>query len=132
MRKNIRRMLESKERDYSASYSIVLVSNGISAYGACSNLGAPILAIVDHKLRVAASGRTQSVTGLHLVRQLRDLYPSTKLILYSGFADGALTMQAFAAGANMVVHKGDGEPENLLGAIYTLIGPPPRARKEPP
>jgi DNA-binding NarL/FixJ family response regulator len=71
----------------------------------------PRVAIVDFQLG--------DRDGLTLCRQLKQLAPPTRVLLYSAYADGPLALAAVIAGADGVVHKA-ALAEHLCRAIRTV------------
>lgn len=74
---------------------------------------APDVAVVDFQLG--------DRDGLTLCRQLKDLRHPTRVLLYSGYADGPLALAAVIAGADGVMHKA-ALAEDLCRAIRTVAG----------
>jgi DNA-binding NarL/FixJ family response regulator len=54
--------------------------------------------------------------GLSLCRRIKSDVPAPGVVLYSGFADPAMTVPAIVAGADAIVHKG-GQTRELFDAI---------------
>ena len=69
---------------------------------------APDVVVVDHRLEAG--------DGLTLTRQLKSLPDPPAVLLYSAYADAALTVAAIVAGADGVVSKGD-DAADLCAAI---------------
>ncbi len=68
----------------------------------------PDVVLLDHHLPDA--------DGLSLCQGLKARDPGRRVILYSAFADGAMTVPAVVAGADGLVHKG-ARPQELFEAI---------------
>jgi DNA-binding NarL/FixJ family response regulator len=56
------------------------------------------------------------VDGLTLCRRIKSDVPSPAVVIYSAFADPAMTVRAVVAGADGIVHKG-GQTRELFDAI---------------
>ena len=60
-----------------------------------------------------------SMSGIDLVRQLRPKHPHIKYLMLSGHAEQLYVRDAFDAGANGYVMKGD--PHQILAAIQQVL-----------
>ena len=56
------------------------------------------------------------IDGLTLCRRIKSQPPTPGVVLYSAFADPAMTVPAIVAGVDAIVHKG-GQPRELFEAI---------------
>ena len=56
------------------------------------------------------------IDGLTLCRRIKSEIPAPAVVLYSAFADPAMTVPAIVAGADGIIHKG-GETRELFDAI---------------
>jgi DNA-binding NarL/FixJ family response regulator len=71
----------------------------------------PDVVVLDYEL--------PRVNGLELCRQIKGDAPATAVVLYSAYADRALTVPAVLAGVDAMVHKGAPAVE-LFGAIEAV------------
>lgn len=71
----------------------------------------PAVAVVDYHL----SGRD----GLALTRRLKTLIPAPGVVIFSAYADAALTVAAIVAGADGVINKG-GRGDELCHAVRAV------------
>ena len=105
----------------------LLERGGFEVVGECADLPSflsqvalcrPNVAIVDLLVDPFGGGASD---GLEVVKQLRQLHPETKVIVFSGTTDTALSSRAFQEGAFAFLHKLSTNAEILLKVIRSVV-----------
>lgn len=87
--------------------------DGLEGFNACKELR-PDLVIVDIMV--------PSLNGLEIVRQLRKILPSSKLLIFSGHSTRDRVQAAMKAGVNGIIHKSASIDELEKGIERVLAG----------
>ncbi len=102
-------------------YRVTIVSTPEEAFSRASQSRFDLI-ITDYKMG--------SMTGVDLIKALREHHISTPVILLSGFVD-ALGLDENNTGADMVIQKSSNEVSHLVRGVKTLLKKASAPRKPP-
>jgi CheY-like chemotaxis protein len=100
-------------------YRVSIAVNGVEAFELFTSC---------HFDVVVTNNRMALMSGVELIRRMREVNPQARVVLLSGFDPLGLTEES--TGADAIIAKNNNEPANLLRCVRHLISRP-RRRKPP-
>jgi CheY-like chemotaxis protein len=99
-------------------HHVLTAPSGVEALELCGKHSFDIV-VTDYKM--------PKMNGVELIGRVRKLYPSTAIILISGFTD-TLGLDEASTGADAVLQKSNNEVPQLIRAVNRLL----RKQQQPP